>query len=188
MDISRTAYLAMEAAETERRHEYWEGQVWAMTGTTPEHNDLVSAFATELRARLRAGPCRTYSESVRTRIAERKYVYPDVVVACPPRFDRAESSPSLLNPQVVVEVLSPSIADYDRGDKLRAYYEVPEIQEIVLADPTTVDVVHHRRSTDGSWAVRIHGPGSIVHLDSLDVRLEVDALYADLTPSDDGRC
>ncbi len=72
MELSLPAYLALEAADAERRHEYWEGECWAMSGTTPEHNDLVRALVRRLDDGLRGGPCRAYSESIRTRVGASK--------------------------------------------------------------------------------------------------------------------
>jgi len=79
-----------------------------------------------------------------------------------------------------VEILSDSTAGFDRGDKLRAYYALASVEEIVLADARAVDEQHHRRQDDGTWLVRMLGPGDTLRLESIPAASAVDALYAEL--------
>ena len=178
--VSMPAYFAMEAAETELRHEFWEGEVWAMTGTPLAHNDLVLAFVGQLRTKLRGGPCRAFAESIRTRISPTKYVYPDVVVACPPEVDESVLPPTLTNPRVLIEVLSDSTASFDRGDKLTAYREVASVQEVVLADPVSLNLTLYHRVPDGTWIVRTLARQDSLHLASINVELGLEELFAEM--------
>lgn len=181
LHVSMPAYLAMEAAETELRHEFWEGEVWAMTGTTLAHNDLVLALVGQLRTKLRDGPCRAFAESIRTRISSTKYVYPDVVVvACPPAVDESVLPPTLTNPRVLIEVLSDSTASFDRGDKLTAYRKVSSVEEVVLADPESLDLTHYQRVPDGAWIVRALTRQDNLHLASIDVELNLEELFTEM--------
>jgi len=166
------AYFALEAAEQEHRHEYWDGDIWAMTGTSPEHNDL----SRQLDDQLAGKPCHAYMESIRTRISATKYVYPDVVAACPPDFDRGQSPPILTNPKLIIEVLSESTASFDRGDKLAAYQAVETITDILLVSSLTFDTVHYTR-TEGGWLMRRCAREAAVMLDGLDATLNLDAAY-----------
>lgn len=178
--MSLRGYLAMEAAETEHRHEYWDGDCWAMTGTTPAHNTLLFVLRSALHPQLSGGQCLAFQENIRTRVSETRYVYPDLVIACPPEFDQGTQPPTLLNPKVVVEILSPSTADFDRGAKLRAYYGLDTVAEVVLVEPDVPEIQHHRRQADGSWLVRTLGPGATLELPSVGARLSMDALYAEV--------
>ncbi len=102
------------------------------------------------------------------------------MVGCPPDFDRSQSPPTLTNPKLIVEVLSESTSTFDRGDKLEAYRRLASVEEILLADSRERAVTHHRRQADGSWLVRSLWPGDRVTLQSVDLTLELDALYAGL--------
>lgn len=174
------AYLAMEAAETELRHEFWDGEVWAMTGTTLAHNDLVLAFVVQLRTKLRDGPCRAFAESIRTRLSPTKYVYPDVVVACPPEVDERIVPPTLTNPKVLIEVLWDSTASFDRGDKLTAYRQLSSVEDVVLADPVRLDLTHYHRVPDGTWIVRTLTRQDHLHLTGIHVELVLEELFAEM--------
>ncbi len=170
------AYFAMEAVETEHRHEYWDGQIWAMTGTTVEHADLVRVLLRRLDDARRGGPCRVYAESIRTRVGDTRYVYPDVVVACPPQLDLTVQPPILQNPKIVVEVLSASTESFDRGEKLAAYLRMASVTDVLLVCSRTRSVHHHERHT-GGWFVRLLGPGDRLELRDPALALDIDALY-----------
>lgn len=175
-NLSVPAYFALEAAETVHRHEYWDGQIWAMTGSQPEHADLVRILVRWLDDARHGGPCRVYSENVRTRLSPTRYVYPDVVLACPPDFDRTTNPPSLLNPKVVVEVLSDSTAAFDRGDKLAAYVAVDSVSDVLLIDGSGLAVVHHRRQ-DAGWLVRTLVSNDPVALEDPSLTFRVQDLF-----------
>src|SRR5262245_30524586 len=127
-------YLAFEEVSNVK-HEFLDGQVWAMAGGTPDHAAICANITTALSNQLRDKPCRVYSSDLRVRVrATGLGTYPDVTVI----FDRFESDPSdpkgntAVNPRVIVEVLSPSTQQYDRGEKLDHYKQIPSLQEVVL--------------------------------------------------------
>jgi Uma2 family endonuclease len=170
-------YLAAEAV-SEVRHEFLNGEVWAMTGGTPEHSALAAAFIAGLTAALRGRPCRVFTCDARVRIpATGLSTYPDVAVVC----DRLENAPedpdALVNPVLLVEVLSPSTEGYDRGAKAAHYRRIPSLQEYVFASQTEAHVEVFRRGAGGSWELREARAGGTVELASLGIRLDVDALY-----------
>lgn len=108
-------YLVAEAA-SDLRHEYLQGEVWAMAGGTPERGALAAAVSGELRAALRGQPCRVYSSDVRVRVSETGLsTYPDVTVVCGNLVTAAEDPHAVTNPIVIVEVLSDTTEGYDRG-------------------------------------------------------------------------
>ena len=131
------AYLALEAASTpgHARHEFWDGRIRAMGGASMRHNQLVLGIGSELRTKLSNGPCRALVSDMRVRLSAHRYVYPDVVVACPPEVDAQQRPETLTNPRVVFEVLSPSTAAVDRGDKLEAYRAIESLTDYVIVDP-----------------------------------------------------
>ncbi|MCA9548996.1 MAG: Uma2 family endonuclease [Myxococcales bacterium] len=174
--VTVEAYLALEAVETVHRHEFWDGDLWAMTGTTPEHNDLVRAVVRQLDDQLAGGPCHAYSESIRTRVSATRYLYPDIVVACPPDFERAHKPPTLLNAKVVVEVLSESTASFDRGDKLAAYQAVDTVTDVLLLASDGFDAAHYTRA-EGGWLMRACPRDVKLSLAGVSAVLDLDAAY-----------
>lgn len=130
--LTEEEYLSFERSSS-IRHEYLSGQIYAMAGATREHNLITGNTAGELRAQLKGKPCETYSNDMRVRITRSgQYTYPDVIVACgTPQFldDQADT---LLNPLVIIEVLSSSTEAYDRGEKFREYRSIASFSEYVL--------------------------------------------------------
>lgn len=132
---------------------------------------------------LRGRSCEVYPADLRVRIpATDQYVYPDVSVACDgPRFED-DTLDTLLNPAVIVEVLSDSTEDYDRGKKFEGYQTVESLRDYVMVAQRVARVVHYAREADGSWRMRVYGPGQSLALTACDVRLAVDELYERVLP------
>ena len=130
--MSYAEYLAAESAY-ETRHEFLNGEVWAMAGGTPEHSALAAAVIGELTLALRGKPCRVYTPDVRVRVlATGLSTYPDVTVVCGAEETATEDPDALVNPVVLVEVLSDSTEGYDRGMKAAHYRRIPSVQAYVL--------------------------------------------------------
>jgi Uma2 family endonuclease len=169
-------YLAIE--EVARvKHEYLDGEIYAMAGGTPEHAALAAVVTTVLGEQLRGGPCRVYSSDLRVRIlATGLATYPDVTVVCGPTERDPESATHVVNPCVVVEVTSDGTEEYDRGEKLDHYKKVPSLSAIVL-------VSHRERTIEvwsrdpSAWHVTAYGSGEVARIPALDCRLDVGAVY-----------
>jgi len=170
-------YLAKERA-AEQRHEYAGGEVFAMAGGTREHALIAVNFVSALHAALIERPCEVYNSEMRVKIpTTTRYVYPDAAVACGgPKFED-EVRDTLLNPLLIVEVLSDSTEAYDRGDKFAQYQTIPSLQEYVLASQKSPRVEIFRRLPDGTWLLRIAGPGARVSLESVQCEIAVDRAY-----------
>jgi Uma2 family endonuclease len=171
-------YLAFERS-TDVKHEYVNGLILAMAGGKPEHGARAVRAIVALGGQLRGKPCVVYDSDVRVRIRAAKLaVYPDVSVVCGRSETDPEDSDAIVNPVLVVEVLSPSTEQYDRGEKLDAYKTLPSLREVVLVahDARRIDV--WRRTAD-AWTLTTYGEGGIVPLESLGVSLEVDDVYLD---------
>lgn len=180
-------YLRLEA-ESEERHEYWDGyivslsQVIGMAGGTYEHSVIGANVIRVLGNKLEGGPCRVMSPDMRIKVPRTPlYVYPDASVVCgPPAFDpQAGDRTTLLNPRVIVEVVSPSTEVYDRGKKLARYIEIDSLQEYVIVAQSEPRVDTYYRDADGSWAFGVAlGIEAVVRLRSLDVTLPLREIYA----------
>ena len=175
--MSYAEYLAAESV-AETRHEFLNGEVWAMAGGTPEHSALAAAVIRELGVALRGKPCRVYTSDVRVRVlATGLSTYPDVTVVCGAAETAAEDPDALVNPVVLVEVLSDSTEAYDRGTKAAHYRRIPSIQAYVLVSQREPLIELYRRRDD-RWELIEARPGEWLALPVLDVRLDVQAIYA----------
>lgn len=173
-------YLELEAI-SRVKHEYLDGHAWAMAGGSPDHAAIAINVAIILGSALRDRPCRVYSSDLRVRVkATGLATYPDLTVVCgtletDPEDRRGNTA---TNPTLLVEVLSPSTANYDRGEKLAHYKQIPSIREILL-------IAHeeHRlelwRRTDTGWTLEVACAGAEerLSLSSLDCTLELADVY-----------
>ncbi len=172
-------YLALERS-AEERSEYLDGEIFAMAGASRRHNLICLNVGAELRAQLRERPCEVYVNDMRVRIvATGLYTYPDGVVVCgEPTFEDAEVD-TLLNPTLLVEVLSKSTADYDRGGKFEHYRTIESLREYVSVAQDKAQVVHYVRQDDNSWLLtEISGLEGRVKLPSIDAELIMAEVYA----------
>jgi Uma2 family endonuclease len=163
------------------RHEYLNGEIFAMAGGTPEHAALAAALLVTFGVQLRGRPCRPYSSDLRLRVpATGLATYPDAAVICgEPERDPA-SATHVTNPTVLVEVLSPSTEEYDRGEKREHYQQLTSLREYVLvAQDRRAIEVYARENEAAGWTHRTYGAGEHVVLASLGIDVEVDTLYAD---------
>ena len=175
--LSREEYLALERASCEK-HEFASGEMFAMAGGTREHSLICANLLRELGTALLERPCEVHTADLRVKIvATGRYVYPDATVVCDePRFED-EHADTLLNPNLVIEVLSDSSEAYDRGDKFAQYQGVASVSDYVLVSQKTARIEHFRRQADGKWLLTIVGPGAALALESIGVVIAVDRVY-----------
>ncbi|MGH8475687.1 MAG: Uma2 family endonuclease [Methylococcales bacterium] len=172
-------YLAIER-QAPCKSEYFEGEMFAMAGASRRHNLIALNIGAELRTQLRQGPCEVYTSEMRVKISHTGlYTYPDVVVVCEePVFEDADVD-SLLNPLVLVEVLSPSTADHDRGGKFEHYRTLPSLQAYLLVDQEQCHVVHYMRQQDNTWLLaETYAMEDGIHLPSIRCDLLLSEFYA----------
>lgn len=171
-------YLALEASSNVK-HEYLGGQIYATAGGTPEHAALAAAVIGLLFLQLRGGPCRIHDADLRVRVrATGLSTYPDVTVVCGPRERDTEDEHAVTNPRLMVEVLSRSTEEYDRGDKFEHYCQLPSLEEYVLVSSGEHVVEVRRRAAGGQWSSTEARDGEVAVLESVGARLAVSELYA----------
>jgi len=157
-------YLALEGASN-TKHEFLDGEIYGMAGGTPEHAALSVAVSSAFLARLRGGPCRVYSADLRVRVlATGLATYPDVTVVCGELERDPESPATVVNPRVVVEVLSDGTEAYDRGQKLDHYRRIPSLAAVVLVSHRAPAIEVWERTSDGPWARREFGTGQAAEI------------------------
>ena len=149
--VTSEEYLAAER-QADRKHEYLDGEVFAMSGASFAHVSIVANLTGHLFSRLQGSPCRAFSSDLRIKVSRTGlYTYPDVVVVCgDPQFDD-EHNDTLLNPRLIAEVLSPSTETYDRGKKFAHYRTLESLAEYLLIAQDQVRVEQYIRQTSGDW-------------------------------------
>ena len=171
-------YVAIER-EAEYKSEYYQGEMFAMAGAGEAHNELVGNLVAGLHQQLRSRPCRVYSNDMRVLVrATGLYTYPDVVVVCGERQFVDERRDILLNPSLLVEVLSPSTEAFDRGRKFEHYRSIESFGEYLLVASDRVHTDLYTRGPDGRWlltsADRLEDS---LDLQSIGCRLALAELY-----------
>ena len=173
--LSPSAFLDWEAAQDER-HEYHRGDVFAMAGGTEPHARIIGNLYLALRLALKGRGCTVYTDALRVRVeAEDLFTYPDLSVVCGPGQFYDLKRTTLLDPMLLVEVLSPSTETYDRTTKLRFYRQIPGLATVLLVaqDAPAVDVV--ARDGDG-WRITTESGGEVT-VEALGIRLALADLY-----------
>ncbi|MDC0748416.1 Uma2 family endonuclease [Polyangium mundeleinium] len=176
LKVTFAEYLALEEG-SETKHEFLDGQIYDMAGGTPNHGLLAGNVARALGNQLEGRPCRVHPADVRIRVqATGLSTYPDVSVVCGQLQVDAEDKNGVVNPIVLVEVLSESTEAYDRGMKFTHYRRIPSLREYVLVSHKTKQIEVYRRADGGAWILHEAQSGSI-DLESIGCSLSVDAVY-----------
>lgn len=180
LNLSYEDYLALER-ETDLRHEFLNGEAWAMAGGTPRHSGVMTNLTAIVWAALRGHPCRPYNSEMKISIENTGlYTYPDLVVICGPPARSPQDRNAVTNPTLLAEVLSPSTEGWDRGGKFAHYQHIPSLRYYLLVNVGQVRVELFTRESEGRWTLTVHGPGTQVPLPELGFSLDVDELYTDL--------
>jgi len=173
-------YLAFER-EAEDKHEFIDGEIVAMAGASREHNLIGTNTTIILGVQLRGKGCEIYANDMRVRMKKGRYGYPDIVVVCEkPNFADDEFD-VLLNPLIVVEVLSKTTRFRDKTEKLKTYQKMESIRGILLIEQTEPRIEHYIKQTPNQWLLRIYEYlGETIVLESLGCELPVAEIYAQI--------
>lgn len=167
--ITDAEYIEMEIA-SEVKHEYCAGGIYAMSGARASHNDIAASLTISLGAQLRGIPCHPYGSDQRVKIEETGMrTYPDLSIACEPEFEN-EKQLDLMNPLVIFEILSPSTAAYDRGEKFRHYRTIPSLNEYILIEQNRPHIEQFIRQANNSLA---RGGWLLLEYDGLDREIKL---------------
>jgi Uma2 family endonuclease len=176
--LSPEDYLALERS-AEFKSEYFDGEIFAMTGASESHNLIVINTIRELSIQLKKRPCKVYANDMRVRVSPTGLItYPDVMVVCgQAQFDDSHLD-TLLNPTLIVEVLSDSTEAYDRGRKFEHYRKLESLTEYVLITQHRPHVESYRRQPDQRWVLaESDGLDSSLPLDAIDCELVLAEIY-----------
>lgn len=171
-------YLAFENA-SEKKHEYFQGEVFAMAGASSRHVKLSSNFLGELFIKLKGKPCQPYGSDARVYIpGNTLYTYPDISIFCGDLITTEEDENTLIDPVVIIEILSPSTKNYDRGEKFMLYREIVNLKEYILVDSESVRVEIFRLNKAGHWELEEYKSiETTIHIKALEISVPMVDVY-----------
>jgi Uma2 family endonuclease len=181
-------YLEFEKSSLEK-HEFYKGEIFrmhghgellAMSGASTRHNIIFSNLFTGLGLRLKGKPCQPYGPDMRINIPENTlYTYPDITIVCGELENSPEDEDSVIKPTIIIEILSPSTKNYDRGEKFKLYRDISSLREYILVDTAAIHIEAFRINSGGHWELEeyklLSGQLSLI---SIDVAIPVADIYA----------
>ncbi|KKD37090.1 MAG: Uma2 family endonuclease [Limnoraphis robusta] len=173
-------YLELET-QSPVKHEYIDGEIYAMAGTTDTHNTIAGNLFTLIRSHLRGTNCRVYFADIKARLEQCNcFYYPDILVTCDPQDQ--ETATYKRFPKLIIEVLSASTEAFDRGDKFNDYQTLDSLEEYVLVNTKHQRVEIFRRNEQGGWIFKTYTPSEATFpLQSLNLTVSLTDLYEDVT-------
>jgi len=175
-------YFALEQA-SEIRYEYWHGEVFAMSGASLTHVQIQINLITLLRSQLRGRPCRLFSSDMRLKVPSLPpYRYPDLSALCgEPVFELIGGLEVLINPMLIVEILSPTTEAFDRGDKFTHYKSIPSFREYLLIAQHRPHVGQYIKQSEAVWSYQeFNDLSAALSVSALDCRLVLEELFQDV--------
>jgi Uma2 family endonuclease len=178
--LSPADYLVAEEVSP-IKHEYREGEAYAMAGASDAHVTISLNVATLLRGHLRGSGCRVFMSDMKLRIADHtSYYYPDVMVTCDSR-DRPSTQFKQF-PCLVIEVLSDITEGFDRGDKFLDYQSIETLQEYLLVSQNRRRIDYFQKNSGGQWVMESYGLSDTLRLQTVDLSIAVTDIYEDVEP------
>jgi Uma2 family endonuclease len=176
--ISEKEYLAFERSALDK-HEYYQGEIFLMSGASFKHNLIESNLRGSLHEFLKDKNCNEFGSNLRIHIPSNSlYTYPDIIVLCEEPNFVDEEFDTITNPSVLIEILSPSTANYDRGAKFDLYREIESLKEYVLVDSTSKHIVLYSRNDDNTWVLsETKNVADTIHLHSIEFTISVADIY-----------
>jgi Uma2 family endonuclease len=177
--VSESEYLSLER-EAMERHEYYKGEIFAMSGASYKHNVIENNVRGILYNHLKGKKCNSFGSNLRVHIPKNTlYTYPDILVVCDePKFVDNEFD-TLLNPSIIIEILSPSTANYDRGAKFNLYREIESLNEYILIDSANTHIVSYLKNLDSTWTLfEYKDLAAILKVQTIDLELPLADVYA----------
>ena len=171
-------YLKMERA-AEQKHEYFQGEIFAMSGAGNRHNVIFSNLFGELAAALKGKSCRPYGSDLRIHIPENTlFSYPDISIICRNIVTNEKDSDNFTEPSILIEILSPSTKNYDRGTKFKLYRDIPTLREYVLVDSEAIGVEVFRINENGHWQLEEYkNLTELLTLTAIDFQITLNEIY-----------
>ena len=176
--ITIEEYLEMEEASQEK-HEYYKGEVFAMTGPKVQHNIIATNFLSQLALKLRGKSCRPFGSDQRIHIEKNTlFTYPDISIICGEIKTLNDDNWNVLNPTVLIEILFPSTKNYDRGEKFMLYRDIATLKEYILVNSETIHIEVFRLNTSNHWELEEYrNVAEMLQLPAVDVSILLSEIY-----------
>jgi len=173
-------YLQFEKTSSEK-HEYFKGEIFAMAGAGPRHNLIFSNLFGDLAYKLKGKTCRPFGSDFRVHIPENTlFTYPDISIVCGDIISSNVDQDSVTNPTVIIEILSPSTKDYDRGGKFLLYRDIPTLKEYILIDTGAIFIEAHRINKSGHWELEdIKGSEATLNIEAVGLSFPLKEICED---------
>jgi Uma2 family endonuclease len=173
-------YLEMENKVLEK-HEYYKGEIFTISGASARHNIISVNIISALKISLKGKKCRPYGSDMRVNIPENSlFTYPDISIFCGEVITLREDENTAIQPTVIIEILSPSTRNYDRGEKFMLYRAIPSLKEYILVDSESIHVEHFAINKEGLWQLKEHNTSQEkIFIETLDLRLPLKEIYED---------
>lgn len=177
--ITIEEYLQFENDSVEK-HEFYNGEVFSMAGASPRHNKIFSNLFGKLAHRLTGKPCQPYGSDMRIHIPENTlFTYPDISIICGDIVPSEKDKSTVIQPVVLIEILSPSTKDYDRGGKFKFYRDIPTLKEYILIDSESINMESFRINTALHWELEeTRDLSEILRIPSVDIAIPLTEIYA----------
>jgi Uma2 family endonuclease len=176
--VTAEEYLNFER-NSKRKHEFFDGEIVAMAGASLKHNIISSNLQGELFSQLKGSPCRPFASDMRMK-AKRNYFYPDIVVSCQERRFEDETDETLLNPRVIIEILSKSTKLKDRNLKFDSYLTIESITDYILVEQNSMRVEHYQRNGNSWSVVVLSNPNDKLMLNSIKCEITLAEIYFEM--------
>ena len=176
--ISIDEYLEMENASSEK-HEYYQGEIFAISGAKVPHNIIATNLVVALTIKLKGKSCRPFNSDQRIHVeANTLFTYPDISIICGDIITRNNDGYNVLNPTVLIEVLSRSTKNYDRGEKFKLYRDIPTLREYVLVDSESIHIEIFRLNANNHWELEEYNKGSrTILIQAINTPLSIEEIY-----------
>ena len=171
-------YLELENVATEK-HEYYQGEIFAMSGAKTQHNIVTSNLYIDIGNKLEGKPCRPFGSDMRIHIEKNTlFTYPDLSIICGEPVSLNDDDMNILNPTVIFEVASPATRNYDRESKFKLYRDIPTLREYILVDPAVISIESYFINNEGIWALKDYNNiEDSLELKSIQVFLPLKRIY-----------
>ena len=178
--ITEEEYLAMEEQSVEK-HEYYQGEVFLMSGTKLPHTVIAMNLSRDLGTHLRHKPCKPFNSDQRIYIEKNGlFTYPDISIVCGKTETRNSDNWNILNPAIIIEILSHSTKNYDRGDKFKLYRDIPTLKEYILIDSESISVEAFYINQNDHWELKEYrNIIDILWIGSIQLNIPLTDIYED---------
>lgn len=171
-------YLEMEKV-SDTKHEFFRGEIFAMAGASVRHVIITTNLLTQIALKLKGKPCQPYGSDLRIHIPENSlYTYPDISIICGDPIASADDADTIISPVALIEILSPSTKDYDRGGKFKLYRDIPSLKEYILVDSEAINIEVFRLNAGGHWELEEYKTkSSALEINTVSLSIPLPEIY-----------